>query len=167
MTSVPKLLDRVRDAIRARHYSRRTKEAYVCWIRRYIMFHDKAHPSTMGAREISAFLTWLATRQRVSASTQNQGLSALLFLYCVVLRVDVNPLAHIPRARAPDRLPVVLGRDRSAVLAHLAGTMKLIGLLLHGAGLAPARVPRASGEGHLTSIGARSSFGGARGRGIE
>jgi site-specific recombinase XerD len=79
--SQPKLLDRVRHAVRVRHYSRRTEEAYVTWIRRYIVFHQKTHPSQMGGREISAFLTWLAVRQRVSASTQNQALSALLFLY--------------------------------------------------------------------------------------
>ena len=76
MTPQPKLLDRVRDAIRTRHYSRRTEEAYVHWIRRYVVFHGKAHPSTLGASEISAFLTWLAVRQHVSASTQNQALSA-------------------------------------------------------------------------------------------
>ncbi|MDO8680368.1 MAG: phage integrase N-terminal SAM-like domain-containing protein, partial [Acidobacteriota bacterium] len=81
MTSSPKLLDRVREAIRTRHYSRRTEEAYVHWIRRYIVFHGKAHPSTLGAEQISAFLTWLAVQQHVSASTQNQALSALLFLY--------------------------------------------------------------------------------------
>ena len=79
--SPPKLLDRVRDAVRTRHYSRRTEEAYVTWIRRYIVFHRKTHPAQMGASEISQFLTWLAVQRRVSASTQNQALSALLFLY--------------------------------------------------------------------------------------
>ena len=73
----PKLLDRVRDAIRVRHHSRRTEEAYVHWIRRYIVFHGKKHPSTMGVEDVSAFLTWLAVERRVSASTQNQALSAL------------------------------------------------------------------------------------------
>jgi site-specific recombinase XerD len=77
----PKLLDRVRRAIRAKHYSRRTESAYVDWIRRYIVFHRKRHPSDIGASEIAGFLTWLATERRVSASTQNQALSALLFLY--------------------------------------------------------------------------------------
>src|SRR5712691_9693656 len=84
----PKLLDRVRHAIRLRHYSRRTEEAYVHWIRRYIVFHRKTHPSEMGAAEISTFLTWLAVERRVSASTQNQALSALLFLYKDVLGLE-------------------------------------------------------------------------------
>lgn len=83
----PKLLDRVRHVIRAKHYSRRTESAYVDWIRRFIIFHQKRHPSEMGATEISTFLTWLATNRRVSASTQNQALSAVLFLYRDVLRV--------------------------------------------------------------------------------
>src|SRR5216684_4377260 len=78
--SPPRLLDRVRTAVRVRHYSRRTEQAYADWIRRYILFHKKRHPSTMGAAEVSAFLAWLAVQRRVSASTQNQALSALLFL---------------------------------------------------------------------------------------
>jgi hypothetical protein len=90
MSPAPKLLDRVRDAVRTRHYSRRTEEAYVHWIRRYIVFHGKAHPSTLGAEAISAFLTWLAVQRNVSASTQNQALSALLFLYRQVLEVAVG-----------------------------------------------------------------------------
>ena len=132
----PKLLDRVREAIRMRHYSRRTEEAYVYWIRRFIVFHRKAHPSTMGAAEISTFLTWLAVRQHVSASTQNQALSALLFLYRGVLGVDVGTLSPTVRARTPERLPVVLSRaEVTAVLNALAGTMKLFVLVLYGAGL--------------------------------
>lgn len=110
MTPPQKLLDRVRDAIRTRHYSRRTEEAYVYWIRRYIVFHEKKHPSTMGAGEIGAFLTWLAVRQLVSASTQNQALSALLFLYREVLGMEVGALEQVPRARVPARVPVVLSR---------------------------------------------------------
>jgi site-specific recombinase XerD len=93
-----KLLDRVRGAIRTRHYSRRTEEAYAYWIRRYIVFHRKKHPATMGAKEIEAFLTWLATEQQVSASTQNQALSAVLFLYRHVLSTDPGPVAQLPRA---------------------------------------------------------------------
>ena len=136
MSSPPKLLDRVREAIRTRHYSRRTEEAYVYWIRRYIVFHQKAHPSTMGAAEISAFLTWLAVRQHVSASTQNQALSALLFLYRHVLGVEIGAIEHVPRARTPERLPVVLSREEvTAVLRRLTGTMKLVVVLLYGAGL--------------------------------
>ena len=88
--SRPKLLDRVRHAIRVRHYSRRTEQAYADWIRRYIFFHDKKHPSAMGAGEIAAFLSWLAVERRVSASTQSQALSALVFLYREVLGVDVG-----------------------------------------------------------------------------
>ena len=132
----PKLLDRVRDAIRTRHYSRRTEEAYVYWIRRYIDFHGKAHPSTMGAPEVAAFLTWLAVRQRVSASTQNQALSALLFLYRNVLGIEVGAIEHVPRARTPERLPVVLNRvEVTAVLKQLSGAVKLMVVLLYGAGL--------------------------------
>ena len=90
--SQPKLLERVRHTVRARHYSRRTEEAYVHWIRRYIVFHGKAHPSTLGASEISAFLTWLGVQQHVSASMQNQALSALLFLYRGVLGMEVGAI---------------------------------------------------------------------------
>ena len=98
-TGAPKLLDRVRHVIRAKHYSRRTESAYVDWIRRYILFHRKRHPSEMGASEIAAFLTWLATNRRVSASTQNQALSAVLFLYRAVLRNEIGPIDNVPRAR--------------------------------------------------------------------
>ena len=132
----PKLLDRVRHAIRVRHYSRRTEEAYVHWIRRYIVFHGKAHPSTLGASEISAFLTWLAVRQRVSASTQNQALSALLFLHRDVLGMEVGAIGQVPRARVPARVPVVLSRDEvGAVMKHVTGTVWIIVVLLYGAGL--------------------------------
>jgi integrase len=132
----PRLLDRVRAAIRARHYSRRTEEAYVAWIRRYIMFHGKRHPAEMGAPEITRYLTWLAVDGRVAASTQNQALSALLLLYRVVLELDVPWLEHVVRARRPERLPVVLTRDEvRAVLQRLTGPTRLMGYLLYGAGL--------------------------------
>jgi integron integrase len=131
-----KLLHRVRDAIRMRHYSRRTEEAYAYWIRRFIVFHGKRHPSVMGAPEVSAFLSWLAVDQRVSASTQNQALSAVLFLYREVLCQEVGDLQPVVRARTPERLPVVLSRGEvSAVLSHLDGTMRLVVLLLYGSGL--------------------------------
>ena len=97
----PKLLDRVRQSIRAKHYGRRTESAYVDWIRRFIVFHGKRHPSDMGASEVAAFLTWLATDRRVAASTQNQALSALLFLYRGVLHMEIGPIEHVPRARMP------------------------------------------------------------------
>ena len=132
----PKLLDRVRHTIRARHYSRRTEEAYVHWIRRYIVFHRKTHPSEMGATDISQFLTSLAVERHVSASTQNQALSALLFLYKHVLGTELGPLDHVPRARMPIRVPVVLSRDEvSTVLKELGGTIWIIGVILYGAGL--------------------------------
>ena len=131
----PRLLDRVRHAIRTRHYSRRTEEAYVHWIRRYIVFHRKTHPSEMGVAEISRFLTFLAVELRVSASTQNQALSALLFLYKDVLALSIGDLPTVVRARTPGRLPVVLGRDEvSALLKQLIGTERLVVMLL-GAGL--------------------------------
>jgi integron integrase len=131
-----KLLDRVRDAIRTRHYSRRTEEAYVLWIRRYIVFHHKRHPSEMGVAEISRFLTLLAVDRHVSASTQNQALSALLFLYRDVLAIALGDIPPVVRARTPERLPVVLSRHEvAALLEHLNGTERLVVVLLYGAGL--------------------------------
>ena len=97
----PRLLDRVREAIRARHYSRRTEKAYIHWIRRFIFFHDKRHPADMGASEVTAFLTSLAVRDNVAASTQNQALSALLFLYREVLGVELPWLDDVVRAKRP------------------------------------------------------------------
>ena len=100
-TEPPKLLDQVRNAIRARHYSRRTEEAYAHWIKRYILFHGKRHPREMGASHVAAFLTSLAVHDRVSASTQNQALSGVLFLYREVLRQDPGVITNVPRARTP------------------------------------------------------------------
>jgi integron integrase len=132
----PRLLDQVRGAIRARHFSRRTELAYVHWIRRFIVFHDKRHPSTMGAREIAAFLTWLAVDRRVAASTQNQALCAVLFLYRDVLHVPVDAIESVPRARTPVRVPVVLSTDEvRTVLSELTGVPRLAASLLYGAGL--------------------------------
>ena len=109
---------------------------YVAWIRRFILFHRKKHPATMGAPEIGAFLSWLATNQRVSASTQNQALSALLFLYRHVLRIEIGPLARVTRAKMPHRVPVVLSQDEvSRVLKHLEGRSWIVVALLYGAGL--------------------------------
>jgi integrase len=107
----PRLLDRMREALRLRRYSRRTEEAYVAWARRYILFHGKRHPAALGAPEVTGFLTSLAVEGRVAASTQNQALSALLFLYRNVLEIDLPWLDGIVRARRPQRLPVVLTRD--------------------------------------------------------
>ena len=134
--SEPKLLDRVRQSIRARHYSRRTEVSYVGWIRRYILFHRKVHPATLGAADVSTFLTWLATERHVSASTQNQALAALLFLYERVLMMPIGTVDHVVRAKQPIRLPVVLSRGEvGQVLAHLDGSLWIIGMLLYGAGL--------------------------------
>ncbi len=132
----PRLLDRVRQALRARHMSRRTEEAYVAWIRRFIFFHDKRHPAEMGAAEVTKFLTSLAVDGQVAASTQNQALSALLFLYKDVLEVDLPWLDGIVRARRPERLPVVLSRDEvRALFQRLDGVSRLMASLLYGAGL--------------------------------
>ena len=132
----PRLLDRVRDAIRARHYSRRTEKAYVGWIKRYIFFHAKRHPADMGAPEVARFLTSLAVDGRVAASMQNQALNALLFMYRVVLEVDLPWLDDVVRARRPESLPTVLTRDEvRRVLECLEGTPRAIVLLLYGAGL--------------------------------
>src|SRR2546426_3005304 len=132
----PKLIDVVRDALRARHYSRRTEKAYVGWIRRYILFHGRRHPREMGSEELSRFLSSLAVDAKVSASTQNQALAALLFLYREVLGQDVPWLQGVVRAKQPRRLPVVLTRDEvRAVLNELHGTPRLMAVLLYGAGL--------------------------------
>jgi integron integrase len=129
-------LDQVRDAIRARRMSPRTEEAYVHWIRRFIVFHGKRHPNQMGPPEISAFLTALAVQRQVSASTQNQALAALLFLYRAVLGCDPGWLEGIVRAKRPHRLPVVLSRaEVSALLAALDGVSWIMAMLLYGAGL--------------------------------
>ena len=132
----PRLLDRVREALRIRHYSRRTEQAYVAWIRRYIFFHGKRHPAELGAPEVTRFLSSLAVEGRVAASTQNQALSALLFLYRDVLGVDLPWLDDVVRAKRPARLPVVLTRDEvRALLGRLSGSPRLMACLLYGAGL--------------------------------
>ena len=132
----PRLLDRVREAIAARHYSHRTEKAYIHWIKRYIFFHGKRHPIEMGAAEVTAFLTSLAVHDEVAASTQNQALSALLFLYREVLGVEFPWLDDVVRAKRPQHLPVVLTREEvRAVLQRLDGVSQLMALLLYGAGL--------------------------------
>jgi integron integrase len=132
----PRLLDRVRHAIRARHYSLRTEEAYVGWIRRYILFHGKRHPSEMGATEINAFVTHLAVDGPVGASTQTQALSALLFLYRHVLGQNLPDLDTVIRAKRPGRLPTVLTRGEvRRVVAGMEGTPRLVATLLYGTGM--------------------------------
>lgn len=136
MESKPKkLLDQVRDAIRLKHYSIRTENAYVDWIRRYILFHNKRHPATLGAPEVEAFLTHLAVNEHVAASTQNQAFSALLFLYREVLHQDLGPVDAL-HAKKPKRLPTVLTKDEvHRVLNHLSGVNLLMARLLYGSGL--------------------------------
>ena len=132
----PKLLDRIRQAVRTRHYSVRTERAYVSWVRRFVIFHGKRHPETLGADEIGAFLSHLAVQGKVSASTQNQAMSALLFLYKEVLGKEVPWITDIVRAKEQRRLPVVLTRDEVvAVLGRTSGTPRLMATLLYGAGL--------------------------------
>ncbi len=132
----PRLLDRVRIALRTKHYSLRTEEAYVGWIRRFILFHNKRHPSEMGQSEINEFLSSLAIKSRVGASTQNQALSALLFLYRNVLGMPFPKLENVIRAKRPNRLPTVMTRDEvRRVLGKLSGTHRIIAALLYGSGL--------------------------------
>jgi integron integrase len=132
----PRLLDQVRGKIRLKHYSLRTEQTYVDWIKRFIRHHGKQHPKDMGATEVEAFLTHLAVAGKVAASTQNQAKSALLFLYREVLATELPWLDNIEQAKAPKRLPVVLTQSEvAAVLGRLSGTHGLIGSLLYGAGL--------------------------------
>lgn len=133
--SQPKLLDQVRMAIRLRHYSIRTEEAYVQWIRRYILFHNKRHPLEMGSKEINLFLTHLAT-QNVASSTQNQALCAVIFLYKSVLHKDPGELGDVVWAKKPKKLPVVLTRQEvKSVLNGLEDAKWIMANLLYGAGL--------------------------------
>jgi integron integrase len=132
----PRLLDRVADAAIARHLSANTRKTYVRWIRRFVLFHRKRHPRDMGVAEVNAFLTHLAVDGHVSASTQNQALSALLFLYGTVLEQPLGLLEGVVRAKRPKRLPVVLTPDEvSRVLARLDGVPLMVALLLYGAGM--------------------------------
>lgn len=135
--NAPKLLDQLRDRIRVKHYSIRTEQAYIQWVKRYILFHGKRHPSEMGKTEIEAFLTSLAVERNVSASTQNQALSAILFLYNEVLALELPWLSDLTRAKKPARLPVVLARtELQAVLQAVEDPlMDLIIRLLYGTGM--------------------------------
>lgn len=132
----PRLLDRVRTACRRRHYSMRTEQAYVSWTRRYVLFHDRRHPDELDERHVTAFLNHLAVDRQVAASTQNQALNALVFLYEQVLGCEMGELQGLVRARRPKRLPVVLTRDEvAALLDRITGTNALVAGLLYGAGL--------------------------------
>ncbi len=130
-----KLLDQVRDAIRLKHYSYRTEQAYVGWIKRYIYFHGLRHPADMGAPEVEAFLTHLAVKKNVAASTQNQALSALLFLYREVLHRDLGPVDAL-RAKRSRRLPTILTKEETLrLIACLSGTHQLMAKLIYGSGM--------------------------------
>jgi len=132
----PRLLDRVHEAVRRRYYSRRTEEAYIHWIRRFIYFSGKRHPDVLGEAEVTAFLNHLAAERQVAAATQNQALSAILFLYREVLGRELAWLDGLQRPTRPPRLPVVLTRaEVERLLAQLVGTRWLIASLLYGAGL--------------------------------
>jgi len=132
----PKLLDRIRTTCRRLHYSLHTERAYCRWTKRFVRFHGTVHPRHLDATHVRAFLNHLACERQVAASTQNQALSALLFLYDKVLNVDLGPIDAIERAQRPRRLPVVLTRaEARAVLDRMHGTNRLVALLLYGAGL--------------------------------
>src|SRR5882762_8261162 len=132
----PGLLEQVHEAVRRLHYSRRTEEAYVHWIRRFIYWSGRRHPATLGEAEVTAFLSHLAAERNVAASTQNQALAALLFLYKQVLGRELGWFDDLVRAKRPVRLPVVLTRGEvKALLAQLSGTHWLMTSILYGAGL--------------------------------
>ncbi len=132
----PKLLDRLRETLRTRHYRRRTEQTYCQWVKRFIYFHNVRHPEEMAEPEINAFLTHLAMKEKVSASTQNQALCALLFLYRHVLGREIGDLGKVIRARKPKRLPVVMTREEvKIVLANLSGDKRFMASLMYGAGL--------------------------------
>ena len=136
VSAAPKLLDQLRHQIRRLHYSIRTEDAYVYWVRWFIRFHGLRHPREMGAPEVEAFLTYLAVERKVSASTQNQALSAILFLYREVLKVELPWLDNVVKAKRPQRMPVVLTREEvQAVLVRLDGAAGLILRLAYGTGM--------------------------------
>ncbi|MEO7724974.1 MAG: integron integrase [Chthoniobacterales bacterium] len=132
----PKFLDQVRTILRTRHYSLRTEEAYLGWIRRFILFHGKRHPREMGAAEVAAFLNYLAQERSVAAATQNQALNALLFLYEAVLERKLGTIEGLQRVRRPPKLPVVLAPEEVRAILHgLGGQYRLMAELLYGSGL--------------------------------
>lgn len=132
----PKLLDEVRNKLRVKHYSIRTEAQYVQWIKRFILYHDKRHPLEMGPKEVESFLTHLATEGQVSASTQNQALSALLFLYREIFALDLPWMDNVIRAKKPQRLPTVLSKNEvMQILKRMDGTYSLMATLLYGTGM--------------------------------
>lgn len=132
----PRLIDQTREVMRVFHYSIRTEESYIQWIKRYIFFHNKRHPGELGENEVRSFLTHLAVDKHVSASTQNQALSAILFLYKRVLRLELDWIDDVVRAKRPKRLPVVLSCDEvNRILLAMTGTNALVAKLLYGTGM--------------------------------
>ncbi len=131
-----KLLDQVRDVLRLKHYSYRTEKNYLYWIKKYIIFHNKAHPLEMGEKEIAEFLTFLAVKENVASSTQNQALNAIVFLYKKVLNIELGRSLNVQWAKKPSRLPVVFTRDEiNKILSQLSGRELLVVSLLYGTGL--------------------------------
>ena len=131
-----KLLDHVRDVLRVNHYSVRTEEAYVGWIRRFILYHNKKHPLEMGALEVELYLTHLAVGEKVSTNTQKQALNALVFLYNRVLQKPLGQFRDISRPKKPQRRPLVLSKDEvERILRVMVGTHQLIATLLFGTGM--------------------------------
>ena len=134
--SQPKLLDQVREVIRTKHYSIRTEETYVSWIKRFILFHGKRHPKELGPKEISAFLTHLAVDRKVAASTQNQAFNALLFLYRNVLKMEFGEIKDVERAKKPQRMPVVFTKEEiKVIIDQLDGYKWIMAQLMYGSGL--------------------------------
>jgi integron integrase len=136
MDAKPRLLDQMRDRLRTQHYSYRTEQQYLFWVRRFILFHGKRHPRDLGSNEVTTFLTHLAVDRRVAAATQSQALSAVLFLYRKVLEIELPSLDSVVRAKTPKRLPVVLtAAEVKSVLGQLSGEYRLIAGVLYGSGL--------------------------------
>jgi len=136
LNNQPRLLDLVSQQIRIKHYSIRTEKSYTSWIKQFIRFHDLKHPKDMGLVEVESFLTYLAVTRKVSSATQNQALSALLFLYRQVLNIKLPDVENVTRAKSPEKVPVVFTPDEaSAVIQRLDGTLQLMAQLLYGSGL--------------------------------
>lgn len=132
----PKLLDQVRSVMKVRHYSSRTEKAYLNWIIRFILFHNKRHPKEMGTEEIKNYINYLATKKQVSASTQNQAINAIIFLYKEVLEIEIGWINEIKRVQRIKHIPVVFSRDESKIiLTAMNGIPKLAAALLYGGGL--------------------------------
>ena len=131
-----KLLDQVRQVIRKKHYSYNTEEAYVSWVKRFILFHNIKHPAQMGEMEIASFITDLAVNGKVAASTQNQALSAIVFLYKYIIKIDLGDFGKMERAKRPEKIPVVLSKEEvRSVLSFMSGTNRLMAQVIYGSGL--------------------------------